>query len=269
MSRSFALAPSSIPTIAPPRTRPPLVRRSLYPPRSTQGVQLQRRTAAMDKTPITVALVEDEPELLEYLAKIVQANPKLRLIHACSTAMDMMRWLPRNKVDVLLVDLGLPDRPGTEVIALCRSLQPDCEVMVLSIFGDAAHMVQAFEAGARGYLLKDGTEDELAKHVLDLHAGGSPMSPIIASQLLTRWQEGARKRSVPAPPSGRKVDTLSARELEVLQLVSRGCTYSETGTHLGITVTTVQAHVRNIYGKLDVHNKAEALFEARQLGILD
>ena len=76
MSRSFALAPSSIPTIAPPRTRPPLVRRSLYPPRSTQGVQLQRRTAAMDKTPITVALVEDEPELLEYLAKIVQADRK-------------------------------------------------------------------------------------------------------------------------------------------------------------------------------------------------
>lgn len=223
----------------------------------------------MDKIPVTVALVEDEPELLEHLVRVVRANPQLRLVHACSTAMDMMRWLPRNKVDVLLVDLGLPDRPGTEVIALCRSLQPDCEIMVLSIFGDAAHMVQAFEAGARGYLLKDGTEDELAKHVLDLHAGGSPMSPIIASQLLTRWQEGTRKRVVVPSPSDRKVDALSARELEVLQLVSRGCTYQETGTHLGIAVTTVQAHVRNIYAKLDVHNKAEALFEARQLGLLD
>lgn len=224
----------------------------------------------MDKFPVTVALVEDEPGVLEYLVKVIEANRQLRLVHACSTAIEMMRWLARNPVDVLLVDLGLPDRPGIEVIALCRSLQPACEIMVLSIFGDAAHMVQAFEAGARGYLLKDGTEDELATHVLQLHAGGSPMSPIIASQLLTRWQESSRMRgAVAAPPSGRTIDSLSPRELEVLQLVARGCTYQETGTHLGITVTTVQAHVRNIYGKLDVHNKAEALFEARQLGLLN
>lgn len=223
----------------------------------------------MDNSLVTVALVEDEPEVLEFLVKVIEANRQLRLVHACSTAIDMMRWLARNPVDVLLVDLGLPDRPGIDVIALCRSLRPACEIMVLSIFGDAVHMVQAFEAGARGYLLKDGTEDELATHVLNLHAGGSPMSPIIASQLLTRWQESSKKRGAVLPPSGRKIDALSPRELEVLQLVSRGCTYQETGTHLGITVTTVQAHVRNIYGKLDVHNKAEALFEARQLGLLD
>jgi DNA-binding NarL/FixJ family response regulator len=223
----------------------------------------------MDKTPVKVALVEDEPDLLAHLVKIIGANPQLRLAHACSTAIEMMRWLARNPVDVLLVDLGLPDRPGTEVIALCRSLQPQCEIMVLSIFGDATHMVQAFEAGARGYLLKDGTEDELATHVLNLHAGGSPMSPIIASQLLTRWQESSRKRSAVAAPSDRHAEALSPRELEVLQLVSRGCTYQETATHLEIAVTTVQAHVRNIYSKLDVHNKAEALFEARQLGLLD
>jgi len=223
----------------------------------------------MDKTPVTVAVVEDEPDVLGAIAKVIGANPKLRLAYACSTAMEMMRWLARNPVDVLLVDLGLPDRPGTEVITLCRSLQPACEVMVLSIFGDAGHMVQAFEAGARGYLLKDGSEDELAKHVLHLRAGGSPMSPIIASQLLTRWQENSRKPAVAATLPGRKIDALSPRELEVLQLVSRGCTYQETGNHLSIAMTTVQAHVRNIYGKLDVHNKAEALFEARQLGLLD
>ena len=205
---------------------------------------------------------------------MIGANPKLNLVHTCTTALEMMRWLARNPVDVLLVDLGLPDRPGTEVIKLCRSLQPDCVVMVLSIFGDAIHMVQAFEAGARGYLLKDGTEDELAKHVLDLRAGGSPMSPLIASHLLTRWQEAARKpadsKAPPKPvPKGQPTDALSKRELEVLQLVSRGCTYQETGDHLGIHITTVQAHVRNIYSKLDVHNKAEALFEARHLGLLD
>lgn len=224
----------------------------------------------MNIAPVTVALVEDEPEVLATVVRVIGANPKLKLLRTCTTALDMMRWLAKNPVDVLLVDLGLPDRPGTEVITLCRSLQPDCVVMVLSIFGDAIHMVQAFEAGARGYLLKDGTEDELAKHVLDLRAGGSPMSPMIASQLLTRWQQASRKpAATKTPPKGQPIDTLSKRELEVLQLVSRGCTYQETGDHLGIHTTTVQAHVRNIYSKLDVHNKAEALFEARQLGLLD
>ncbi len=228
----------------------------------------------MNTTPVTVAMVEDEPEVLATVLRVIGANPRLHLVQTCTTALDMMRWLARNPVDVLLVDLGLPDRPGTEVIKLCRSLQPACEVMVLSIFGDAIHMVQAFEAGARGYLLKDGTEEELAKHVLDLRAGGSPMSPMIASQLLTRWQEAARQpsggKALPKPlPKGQPTDALSKRELEVLQLVSRGCTYQETGDHLKISITTVQAHVRNIYSKLDVHNKAEALFEARQLGLLD
>lgn len=222
----------------------------------------------MDSSPVTVALVEDEPGILRRFVKVVGANPRLRLVHACSTAGEMIQWLGSNPVDVLLVDLGLPDRPGLEVIAACRRLQPRCEVMVISIFGDAGHMVQAFQAGARGYLLKDGTEDELAAHVLTLHAGGSPMSPIIARQLLTRWHErGTGGAPNPTPPEG-VAAALSPRELEVLRLVARGCTYPETGSHLGITVTTVQAHVRNIYGKLDVHNKAEALYEARQLGLL-
>jgi DNA-binding NarL/FixJ family response regulator len=224
----------------------------------------------MTTTPVTVALVEDEPEVLATVVRVIGANPKLNLVRTCTTAIDMMRWLAKNPVEVLLVDLGLPDRPGTEVIKLCRALQPDCVVMVLSIFGDVGHMVQAFEAGARGYLLKDGSEDELAKHVLDLRAGGSPMSPMIASQLLTRWQDAAHRPALPkALPKGQPKDALSKRELEVLQMVSRGCTYQETGDLLTISVTTVQAHVRNIYSKLDVHNKAEALFEARQLGLLD
>jgi DNA-binding NarL/FixJ family response regulator len=228
----------------------------------------------MTTPPVTVALVEDEPEVLATVVRVISANPKLNLVHAGTTAIETMRWLAKNTVDVLLVDLGLPDRPGTEVIKLCRALQPDCVVMVLSIFGDVGHMVQAFEAGARGYLLKDGSGDELAKHVLDLRAGGSPMSPMIASQLLTRWQDASRKPDVvkampKALAKGQPAEALSKRELEVLQLVSRGFTYQETGGHLGITITTVQAHVRNIYSKLDVHNKAEALFEARQLGLLD
>jgi DNA-binding NarL/FixJ family response regulator len=223
----------------------------------------------MSQSPVSVAIVEDEPDMLASVCAALAADPKVRLVHTCTTAIEMMRWLAKNPVDVLLVDLGLPDRPGTDVIKLCRALRPECEVMVLSIFGDVTHMVQAFEAGARGYLLKDGSQDELARHVLNLHAGGSPMSPIIASQLLTRWHQDHGKPHRAGPAPGAMANPLSPRELEVLQLVARGCTYQETGNHLTIAITTVQAHVRSIYSKLDVHNKAEALFEARQLGLLD
>ncbi|WP_326537894.1 response regulator transcription factor [Pseudorhodoferax sp.] len=221
----------------------------------------------MPSSPVAVALVEDEAEVRECFERAIAANPQLRLLQACSTGAAMQQWLAAHPVDVLLVDLGLPDVPGLEVIRHARRVQPACSVMVISAFADAAHMVPAFEAGACGYLVKDGTEDELARHVLDLHAGGSPMSPIIARQLLLRWQGPAPRAGKARAPAG--ADELSPREREVLRLVARGCSYQEAGACLGITTATVQAHVRNLYAKLEVHSKTEAVFEARQLGLLD
>jgi DNA-binding NarL/FixJ family response regulator len=219
--------------------------------------------------PISVALVEDDPGMRVRFARVISAEPTLRFAFGASTAAELLAWFAENAVDVLLVDLGLPDGSGLDVIRRCRNLQPACAMMVITMFGDEANMVSAFEAGASGYLLKDGTEADLAAHVMSLHAGGSPMSPIIARQLLVRWN--AR----PTPqPSAAMVSTataresLSKRETEVLDLVARGFTYPEVAQRLALSVSTVQSHVRNIYGKLDVHNKTEAVFEARQLGLL-
>lgn len=216
--------------------------------------------------PIRVALVEDDPAMREVLEHVISAEPSLELAHGASTAGELLNWFGQHAADVLLVDLGLPDQSGLEVIQRCRELQPTCAVMVLTIFGDETNMLSAFEAGASGYLLKDGTEAELATHIRSLHAGGSPMSPTIARQLLVRWQ--ARPGNVQAAVEASGVDALSPRESEVLALIARGFTYSEVAQRMGILLSTVQTHVRNIYGKLDVHNKAEALFEARQLGLL-
>lgn len=216
--------------------------------------------------PISVALVEDDPGMRARFERVIAAEPSLRLAFGASTARELLDWFADNAVDVLLVDLGLPDCSGLDVIRRCRDLQPACAMMVLTIFGDEQNMLRAFEAGAGGYLLKDGTEADLAAHVQSLHAGGSPMSPIIARQLLVRWQGRS-----PVPPAQEPLparEALSPRESEVLALVSRGFTYAETAARMGILLSTVQSHVRNIYGKLDVHNKAEALFEARQLGLL-
>jgi DNA-binding NarL/FixJ family response regulator len=216
--------------------------------------------------PVTVALVEDDARVRERFERAIAAEPSLRLLYAAPTAAELLEWFAENAVDVLLVDLGLPDLPGLEVIRRARRLQPACAVMVITMFADEANMLKAFEAGAGGYLLKDGTEADLAAHVISLHAGGSPMSPIIARQLLVRWQ--ADSPAVPAPRAEGGPVALSKRESEVLNLVARGFIYPEIAQQMGLSVSTIQTHVRNIYGKLDVHNKTEAVFEARQLGLL-
>jgi DNA-binding NarL/FixJ family response regulator len=212
---------------------------------------------------VRVALVEDDEGTRGRLSRVIQSNAALSLVCAAATAAEILAWLPAHELDVLLVDLGLPDMPGLEVIRRCRVLRPECEVMVITMFGDEANILRAIENGARGYLLKDGTEADLATHVLQLRAGGSPMTPIIARQLLTRWAaEGAQPTAIAA------ASPLSMRERDVLDLLARGFTYTETAQQLGIALSTVHTHVTAIYRKLDVHNKAEAVFEARQLGWL-
>ena len=216
---------------------------------------------ATESATVRVALVEDDPSTRARLARVIQADPSLDLVYVAATGGEMLAWLPAHRADVLLVDLGLPDVPGLEVIRRCRSLQPDCEVMVITMFGDEDNILRAIENGARGYLLKDGTEADLATHVLNLRAGGSPMTPIIARQLLVRM-------AGQGPGTSATETALSPREHEVLDLLSRGFTYTETAQHLHISLSTVHTHVNGIYRKLDVHNKAEAVFEARQLGWL-
>ena len=209
-------------------------------------------------------MVEDDPRTRERLVHALARAPRLlSLAFAAATVGEMVDWLRDNSVDVLLVDLGLPDGSGLEVIRQCRRLSPATEVMVITMFGDEANMMSAFEAGARGYLLKDGTEDDLAQHVLSLSAGGSPMTPIIARQLLARLSPRSAGQGSAVP-----VDILTVREQDILAKLARGYTYAEAAELLGIAPSTVQSHVKNIYSKLAVHTKAEAIFEARQMGLL-
>ena len=212
----------------------------------------------MPLTATQVAVVEDDSGMRERIARVIGADPALALAFSAANAVDMLNWLTDNPVDVLLVDLGLPDHPGLQVIRQCRRMQPACAVMVLTIFGDEAHMVQAFEAGARGYLLKDGTEADLAAHLRHLGAGGSPLPPGIARQLLRRWQAA----------DAHSTEHLSAREAEVLDRVSRGFTYAEIGAQMGVSASTVQIHIRNIYGKLDAPPSSQAALATRPDGRL-
>jgi DNA-binding NarL/FixJ family response regulator len=213
----------------------------------------------------TVMLVEDDERVRARFAQQIAVAQGLSLCGTVGTAADALSWLADHPVNVLLVDLGLPDRSGLDVIRACRQMQPACEVMVITMFGDESTMMQAFSAGACGYLLKDGSEDDLAAHIRNLRNGGAPMSPIIARQLLRRLAPPT-KNTVVATPSD--VTPLSPKESEVLALVARGFSYPEVGKLLGVTVNTVHTHARNIYGKLNVNSKTEAVYEASQLGWL-
>jgi DNA-binding NarL/FixJ family response regulator len=247
-----------------------------------------RAAIVMEPTlePLTVALVEDDPGMRQRLVGAIQASDGLDLRYQGDSCVQVVEWLGQHAVDVLLVDLGLPDGSGVDVIRAARRLQPRCDVMVVTMFADEVNMLQAFAAGARGYLIKDGTEQDVARHVRNLRAGGSPMSPMIARRLLQLWNQSSDEdaaskapTSIAAPASeapgatptttaNPAIDPLTARERDVLALVARGFPYDEVAQQLGLQVSTVRTHVRSIYGKLDVHNKAEAVFEARALGLL-
>ena len=232
---------------------------------------------------ITVALVEDEPETHARLLNALSSDTTIDVIFATNAAKPMLQWLVSKMGDlspsVLLVDLGLPDQSGLEVIRLCKAMHPTTEIMVITMFGDEANMIRAFEAGASGYLLKDGNESELSEHVRTLHGGGSPMSPIIARQLLSRMGSTSRRASHALPQTSMLHSTILAkpdsggllteREEQVLQLLSRGYSYGELAKEMGVTINTIQTHIRGLYAKLEVHSKSQAIFQARQRGFLE
>ncbi|MFP6860658.1 LuxR C-terminal-related transcriptional regulator [Pseudomonas sp.] len=160
------------------------------------------------------------------------------------------------------MDLGLPDGSGIEMIRAARQAWPDCAVMVATLFGDEERVFASLEAGASGYLLKDALASGMVAEIRSLHAGGSPISPLIARRLLRHFQPPAAPRPVPDIE-------LSAREQQVLERITRGYSVAEIAESLQVSPWTVQTYVRRVYEKLDVHSKAAAVNAAHRLGLLD
>ncbi|SOZ18531.1 putative TWO COMPONENT RESPONSE REGULATOR TRANSCRIPTION REGULATOR PROTEIN [Cupriavidus taiwanensis] len=218
-----------------------------------------------------VLIVEDDPLALRRLVQAVDLHAADAVVAGCaSTVAEALAWLAQHQPDVLLCDLGLPDGSGIDVIRNARVRYPGCDCMVVTVFGDDQHVLASIEAGAIGYLLKDETTDRIAASIGELRAGGSPMSPLIARQVVNRLRgappEAVARDSGPGAAPGAVV--LSVRENEILDLISRGYTYAETARYLGLSVHTVQSHIKNIYGKLAVRSRGEAVFEAAKLGLL-
>jgi DNA-binding NarL/FixJ family response regulator len=213
-----------------------------------------------------VAFVEDDRDAAASLAASIEVQDWLELAAAWRTGAEALAGIETAAPDVLLVDLGLPDMPGLEVIRAVTRRYPTCDVMVISMFGDEANVMAALEAGASGYLLKGQLARDVAADIRDLRDGGSPLSPVIARQVLRRLNGPPvtlKPSGAPPPETG-----LSPRETEILNAISRGFTYAEVAAMLHISVATVHTHLKRVYGKLAVHSKTEAVFEASRLGLL-
>ena len=217
-----------------------------------------------------VLIVEDDAKFRDAFARAVLAAPDMRLLGSADDLAAGLAAFDALRPDVLLVDLGLPGGSGIGLIRHARATQPDCDTMVVTVFGDEQHVLAAIEAGATGYLLKDTRPSDVAEQIRVLRAGGSPISPVIARRLLTRF--GAPP-AVPAAGAASAVQpgdaTLSAQERQVLTLSAKGYSYDEIARLMAVSRHTVTTYVKRSYRKLQVHSKTEAVYEARRLGLVD
>lgn len=206
---------------------------------------------------ITVMVVEDDAIILERLASVVRSNQRLLLQATCSTVADARLSLLSQVPDVLLIDLDLPDGNGLEIIKLVQEEGFDTAMMVISVFGDEWHILKAIAAGASGYLLKDDESIQIGTAITDLAAGGAPISPSIARHLMKHFR-----------PEQTLLEKLTLREQQVLQKVAKGYTTQEIAEIEGLSYHTVATHVKNIYRKLSVNSRAEAVFEALKMNLI-
>ena len=220
------------------------------------------------RTPTRVLIVEDDPEFMRRFSAAVMADPDLQLLGAVSTGKAAMALVSAQCPEVMLVDLGLPDVHGVEVIRHAMSHCPGCDALVVTMFGDDGHVLSSIEAGATGYLLKDASTEHIAAAIHEVRAGGSPISPSIARRVLARFRVGATVASPVAAAQPAAPTPLSERETEILRLVAKGLSFETVGEVLAISPHTVVAHVKKIYRKLAVHSRGEAVYEAGQLGLL-
>lgn len=224
-----------------------------------------------------VLVVEDDPLMRAYFSSSVQRCPELTLAGSFGTVSESLAWLEddASSLDVLLTDLGLPDGSGLEVIRHAIRLHPRCEPLVISMFGDDANVLASIEAGALGYIHKDSSPQDIAETILAMRAGASPISPMIARRVLAKYRADRADFDAVAPRVGdaspvrpATAGLLSAREQEVLALIARGFSYAEIARVKDLSVHTVQTHIKNLYAKLSVNSKNEAVFEATRMGLL-
>jgi DNA-binding NarL/FixJ family response regulator len=220
---------------------------------------------------ITVLLVEDDaPTSWRLQDALAKAGFE---VTAAGTLAEARASLTQSGPKVLLTDLQLPDGHGVELIRETRQRFPETEIMVISILGDEQSVISAITVGATGYLLKDAFPTDIAATVRELVAGHSPISASIARFIVRRTQGNQGNHANPGNPERSpepllNTAKLTPREIDILWGIAKGFSYAEIADHLGLSRQTVPGHIKNIYRKLEVHTRGEAVFEAVQQGLI-
>lgn len=200
---------------------------------------------------ITLAIVEDLDEVRDGLKYFIALNPDFKILDTFRSAEEALRDLPKLRPEIVIMDINLPGMNGIECIRQVKEKCPQTQFMMFTVYENDEKVFEALKAGASGYLLKSVGLFQLVEALKELHNGGSPMSANIARKLVTMFREQQKE---PAP-----LESLSLRENEILQFLAKGLLYKEIALQLDISINTVKQHIHNIYEKLHVQNRTEAL----------
>jgi DNA-binding NarL/FixJ family response regulator len=204
--------------------------------------------------PIGIAIVEDNQEILASLQRIIARSPNLRCVCSCATGTNALQTIPQHRPEVVVMDLQLPDISGIECTARLRDLAPESRVLVYTVYAESERVFHALEAGACGYLLKSSTTAEIVEAITDVNQGGAPMTGEIARKVVEFFRK-------PRTSPSKEGEGLSAREEEILHLLARGFVTKEIADKLEISFDTVRFHLKNIYAKLHVRSRTEAVLK--------
>jgi DNA-binding NarL/FixJ family response regulator len=201
--------------------------------------------------PIKVSIVEDEAELRESLAILINGAPGFQCVSTFASGEEALKGMFAERPDVVLMDINLPHMNGIECVAKLKAADPALQVMILTMYEDSDQIFKSLMAGASGYLLKRTPPARLLEAIEEVSRGGSPMSRQIARKVVSYFQD----MKSPAP----ELQNLTKREQQILEFLAKGYLYKEIAAALEISVDTVRGHLRNIYDKLHVHSRTEAV----------
>lgn len=208
-------------------------------------------------------LVEDEPEFQHLLKQAFAGLPGDWQLHCCRTGGEALALVASGEpFNLALVDIGLPDVSGLDVISALRDRSADVPILVVSVLSDQRNVVAAIRAGALGYVLKDDSQISITCAIEQVMRGVYPLSPSLARYLFSligKQPAGTKRLALPE---------LSPRELELLTHIADGRSYAEAASAMNLSLSTVQTHIRHLYRKLDVHSQVQAVAKARAQGLI-
>ena len=200
---------------------------------------------------IKIIIVEDDTEIREWVTSVIKSADDLEVEAVFKDAETFIIHYPQFYPDIVIMDIQLPGISGIDCVRQLKPLNPKVQYMIFTVFEEDNKVFESLHAGATGYILKNFPPDKITEALRDLYRGGSPMSSIIARKIIGTFSSESEKNS--------NYNNLSKREKEILSLLAKGYRYKEIADQLSISIETVRTHIRNIYEKLHVQSRTEAI----------